>query len=126
MSRRKSRSQQTVERQAQCSIGRRVLFVPNTQSPGSMAGAEYEVASGQKIPNEGQKKLLVVTETDQQRAMTVQICDVNKALLSVKRTCATGHRVVFDDDGSSIKNKNTMERTPLKEEGGVYTLDARV
>ena len=100
--------------------------VPTTPSPGSLTGMEYEVASGHKIPNRGQKQLQVVTERNQQRAITVQVCNVNKALLSVKKTCRTGHRVVFDDDGSYIENKATKERTPLKEEGGVYTLDVWV
>lgn len=100
--------------------------VPTEPSPGSVAGVRYEVASGETIPNEGQKHVEVVTEDGQQRKITMQVCDVNKALLSIKKTCRAGHRVVFDDDGSFIENKASKERTWLREENGVYTLDVWV
>lgn len=98
-------------------------LVPTVTSPGSRSGLQYEVASGAKIPNEGEKTLQVLTEDWSPRVLTMQVCEVNKALMSVTKISKTGHRVVFDDDWSFIEHKGTGHRTTLKQEGGVYTLD---
>ena len=68
---------------------------------------QYEVASGDRIANEGEKVLQVVTENLQQRLLTMQVCEVNKALMPVKKVCRAGHRVVFDDEWSYVENKTT-------------------
>ena len=44
--------------------------------------------------------------------------DVIKALGSVRRMCVAGNRVVFDDDGSCVENKEAGERTALTKEKG--------
>ena len=59
-------------------------------------GVEYEIATGELIPNLGEKKMLVVSEEEVSRQLTAQVADVNQALLSVCRMMSTGHRVVFD------------------------------
>ena len=41
------------------------------------------------------------------RGMTFQAAPVSKPLGSVKRICAAGHRVVFDEDGSYIESPTT-------------------
>ena len=43
--------------------------------------------------------------------MTAQICAVNKTLMSVSKIASKGNRVIFDDDGSYIEDKETGERT---------------
>ena len=48
-------------------------------------GVQYEVASGDLIPNLGEKRFVGICENGETRNMTAQVCDVNKALLSVKR-----------------------------------------
>ena len=60
------------------------------------------------------------------RGMTFQAAPVSKPLGSVKRMCASGHRVIFDDDGSYIQNKATGEINWLREESCNYMLDFRV
>ena len=57
------------------------------------------------------------------RGMTFQAAPVSKPLGSVKRMCASGHRVIFDDDGSYIQNKATGEINWLREESWNYMLD---
>ena len=54
--------------------------------------------------------------------MRAQVCDVNKALLSVAKTVKMGNRVVFEDEGSYIEDKTTGERMYLEERGGMYML----
>ena len=55
--------------------------------------------------------------------MTFQAAPVSKPLGSVKRICAAGHRVVFDEDGSYTENKTTGEINMLREDNGNYMLD---
>ena len=54
--------------------------------------------------------------------MTAQVCDVNKALLRVKRVAKAGNRVVFDEDGSYIEDKQTGEKMWMEENNGMYIL----
>ena len=60
------------------------------------------------------------------RVLTCQEAPVSKPLRSVKRMCQAGHRVVFDEEGSYIENKNTGEINWLREEDGNYVLDTYV
>ena len=75
-----------------------------------------------RIPNLGQKKFSGNSKEGIQRILTAQVCDVNKALLSVRKVVAAGNRVVFDDDGSFIEDKRTMEKMWLQEANGMYML----
>jgi hypothetical protein len=88
----------------------------------SKAGVEYEVANGDKIPNLGEKKFVGHSEEGVMRGITAQVCDVNKALLSVKRMMTAGNRVVFDEDGSFIEDKATKEKMWLKEDKGLFVV----
>ena len=83
----------------------------------------YASATNQPIPNLGEQKLPLVTGEGTLRGMTFQAAPVSKALGSVKRMCASNHRVVFDDDGSYIENKITGEINWLREDNGNYMLD---
>ena len=89
----------------------------------SRRGVEYEVANGTRIPNIGEKRFLGVSEEEVTRGITAQVCEVNKALLSVSKVVKAGNRVVFDDsEGSYIEDKATKEKMWLREEGGMYML----
>ena len=54
--------------------------------------------------------------------MTAQVCDVNKALLSVSKMVKAGNRVIFDPEGSYIEDRTTGECMNLKEKNGMYML----
>ena len=91
----------------------------------SESGLTYQSATGEPIPNLGEKKLNLVTNGGDKRTMTMQVAKgIAKPLGSVSRICAAGHRVVFDDDGSYIQHKETGNLTPLRQSNGVYVLDA--
>ena len=45
---------------------------------------------------------------------------------AVKKMCSARSRVVFDDDGSFIENKDSGIRTEIREEKGRYILDLYV
>ena len=77
-------------------------------TPASMAGLEYESATGEPIPNLGEKKIGLCLGDGSYRKMTMQVArGVTKPLGSVSRICAAGHTVVFDDEGSFILNKQS-------------------
>ena len=83
---------------------------------------EYEVANGDRIPNLGEKCFNGSTIEGLNRCITAQVCDVNKALMSVKKIVAAGNKVVFDEEGSYIEDKRTNEKIWLREEKGMYML----
>ena len=84
--------------------------VETKESWGSKRGLTYEVANGAEIHNEGEKTFSGCIGTvgggvSNERAVRAQVCAVHQPLLSVKGMCKSGHRVVFDEDGSFIENK---------------------
>ena len=92
------------------------------EGPASKRGVKYEVATGVRIPNLGEKKFEGISEEGITRDITAQVCDVNKAPLSVHRMVAAGNRVVFDKDGSYIEHTGSKEKLWMTEQGGMYML----
>ena len=97
-------------------------FIDVKEGLASKRGVEYEVANGHKIPNLGEKKFVGTSDEGMTRHITAQVCDVNKALLSVKRMMAAGNRVVFDAEGSYIEDKSTKEKMWMREDKGLFML----
>ena len=85
-------------------------------------GVQYEVASGELIPNLGEKNFLAYGEQGHARTIKAQVCEVNKPLLSVSRMVQAGNSVVFSRSGSYVEDETTGERIPLREQGGMYML----
>ena len=94
--------------------------IPRQDSRGSLLGLKYEVANGQVIKNEGQKRLEGFTEEGIPIGVTAQLAGVNKPLMSVMRTCNSGNTVVFDDEGSYVYNKNTGMLSEIRNDGKRY------
>ena len=82
----------------------------------------YLSASGDPIPNLGEKRFVGTTDEDISRKLTAQVADVNTPLLSVRKMMQSGHRVVFDGDGSYIEDKETGEIMSLKDNDTMHTL----
>ena len=61
-------------------------------SEGSKKGVRYIAAAGAAIYNEGEKHVKVMTEEGNTCNLNMQITAVNKALLSVSKTCDIGHK----------------------------------
>ena len=104
--------------------------VPIQETPQSKAGEFYRAANGQKIYQEGERIVSMMTQEGSMRDMRFTVCEVSKALGSVSQMCKTGHRVVFNPpwcgDGSYIEQVDTGERMWLREEGGLYVLRTKV
>ena len=74
------------------------------------------------MPNLGETKFMAVSDNGVARQMRAQVCDVNKALLSVHRVVQAGSRVVFAASGSYVEDEQTGETMELVEKGGAYML----
>ena len=99
-----------------------ITSVETVEGDAMRKGVRYEVADGTLIPNLGEKKFVAVSDGGVMRHMKAQVCDVNKALLSVHRVVQAGNRVVFSASGSFVQDEQTGERMPPKEKGGMYML----
>ena len=89
----------------------------------SAAGVCYASATGQPIPNLGEQRLPLMTSEGTMRGMKCQAAPVARPLGSVKRMCGAGHQVVFDADGSYVRNKRTGEINWMREENGNFIMD---
>jgi len=87
-------------------------------------GVTYTAANGTTIPNLGEVKVDGITDENQHLNLTFQVAGVKKALGSVRKMCAAGNRVVFEDisetEGGYVENKISGARIPIKKEGGTY------
>ena len=101
--------------------------VPTKPGDKFRQGVRYTCANGKKLNNLGEKQCLMANgENATQRNLTLQVAEVNRALLSVSRAVDNGNRVVFDEGWSYIEDKRTKERTTLERRGGLYVLEAWV
>ena len=96
--------------------------IPVRPSAGSRRGQHYVSASGERMANQGEQKLPVVTENGEERSVTFQVTDVARPLCSVARICSQGNRVIFGARGWVIQNLETGSETPFLLEDGVYTM----
>ena len=90
-------------------------------SAASQRGVEYEVANGETIPNLGEKKFKGFSSDGHAKDITAQVCDVNKALLSVRKVVAAGNRVIFEHEGAYIEDPEGR-KIWLEEKQGMYML----
>ena len=82
----------------------------------------FKLADGSRTPHMGEKTFKAYTEQGHLRHMVAAVTEVDDALLSVSKVVKAGNRVVFDDSGSYIENKQSGEVTPLVEQRGLYKL----
>ena len=86
----------------------------------------YTTANGETVPNQGEKILNIVTQEGKRGKLKFQLAPVNQALCSVSGICAANNRVVFEEGYGFIQNKSTGEKTWLRNERGIYVLDADI
>lgn len=105
---------------------RRVAQVfPLEESEMSRKGQEFCAANETTIKNYGQRRIRGTTGCYSQLAMTVQVADVSKPLLSVNELNSNGNRVVFYEDqlGGHIRNVKTGKMVKLYSEDGECKFD---
>ena len=104
----------------------KVPSCPVRPSEGSRRGVNYVAAAGKVIPNEGEKRLRVVTEEGHGCNLKMQITAVNKALLSVSKVCDAGHEVTFTNKGGRITHLESGQVTNFQRKDGVYRIRLKV
>ena len=108
-------------RDTQTVVGEDVLSsVEIKEGAASKRGVEYEITTGQLIPNLGEKKFHAFSQEGVTRSITAQVCAVNQAMVSVKKVMRAGNRVVFDEAETYIEDKVTRERIWATDDGGMF------
>ena len=114
----------TVDSGAVDTVGPKSLApgLPTQDTEASRKGMYYRAANDTKIAIHGKKDISGYTNEGSAIGLEIQKADVKKALGSVRKMFEAGNRVVFDDAGSCVENKETGERTALTKERGSYIL----
>ena len=99
-----------------------IKHVPIVEGEQAKCGIQYDTASGDLLPNLGEKEFIGTTDNGVTRHLTAQVADVNQGLLAVRKVMKAGHRVVFDDDYSYIEDKKTREDMPMRDDGTMLLL----
>ena len=74
------------------------------------------------IPNEGEKRIMAVTEEGVEKRLILRVCDVNQGLISASKSASSGNRVILDDDGSYVENKSSGQKTWVEKRDGMYIM----
>ena len=100
---------------------------PLLENAESRAGKTYRSAFGGTMPDLGTRALVgTVGSTGTVRGMKARVAKVVRPLLSVFEMVESGHRVVFDSDGSYAEHKTTGCKTPFRVRNRSYELDLNV
>ena len=98
---------------------------PTVETAASQDGTYYVAASGDRIYNEGEKRVTCITPEGHRQSWMFQVADVNKVLASVSRICESGEeRVIFQKGNNYIENIKSGRRTRMQERNGVYIIEA--
>jgi len=102
--------------------GENAKSIPTVSGPASKSGVKYSTANGEVLDNEGEKHMFMSSAEGVNRAMTAQVTEVNKPLLSVSKMVKAGNTVIFSPEGSYIYDGYTGETMSLEESKGLYWL----
>ena len=83
-------------------------------------------ASGEMLPNKGEKVVYEQAPDGQLMGTRYQIADVHRPLLAVSELCDSGNRVLFGRAGGYIFNPQTGLCRAFPRRGGIYELDQQI
>ena len=92
------------------------------ESRGSKEGRCFTTASGEEVPNKGQKVVPVVTEEGCSKVMTYQMAKVHKPLTAVGKVCDQDNLCIFGKRGGFIRCNKTGELTKFNRKNGIYVM----
>ena len=97
--------------------------IPIQPSRQSLKYMMYEVADGNEIPNLGERRCVMWTETaSEARKINLQVADVHKALLSFSRCADMGFESRFGRRAGALIDEESGEVIPLQRKGNLYVL----
>ena len=103
-----------------------MTHIPIGESMGSKMGVTYTAANGGVMRNYGQRRVNGKTNDGKEVQVTMQVTDVNKALVSVGQICEAGNTVLFNKSGGEIISNKDGSKTKFYRENGVYRMDVHV
>ena len=74
------------------------------------------------MPNLGEKEFIGMTDDGVTGRLTAQVADVNQGLLSLRKMMRSGYRIVFDEDGSHIIDKQSGDTMSMRDDGSMFLL----
>ena len=89
----------------------------------SRAGEGYRAANGSPIPAYGEKQLSGVTDEWLPFNIKAQVAGVKSPLGSVMHMIKSGNTLVFDSQGSYMRNKASGRVMPIHEREGSFEMD---
>ena len=93
-------------------------------------GVFYIAGYVNTISNGGERRTTMMSQEGVERNMRFQVCDVERPLASMSQFCKSGQLLVFnlagDSRGPFMEHRNTVERTFLESQGGVYVLSIKM
>ena len=93
------------------------------ESAQQRSGLEYEVANGQSIPNEGERRCLMMTRgANGPKRITFQVAEVHKALLSITRAADAGFECHLNAKGGYLLDTWTGEKVQITRKGNLYVM----
>ena len=101
--------------------------IPVQESERQRERMEYEVANGETIPNEGERRCLLMTiGAHVPKKIVFQVADVHKALLSITRVADAGYECHLNNVGGYLLDTYTGEKVPITRKGNLYVMKAWV
>ena len=95
------------------------------KSEGSKAGRGFLAADNNRIANEGETELNLVTGQRQIRS-TFQMAKVSRPLMSVGKICDAGHKMLFDSKCAIVYDLKGKEICRFMRKGGLYLIKFRI
>ena len=97
-------------------------------SPGSLAGQQFQAAGGKLIDNEGQATVAMLAPgSDCELTCNIQIAKVTRPLLSVTKMTESGKiNVLCKKDEALVLDEKGKTLATFKRKGGLYTAIMRV
>ena len=86
-------------------------------------GIPYEVANGNTIKNEGERRCLMMTMGSKApQRIVFQVADVHKPLLSITRVADAGYECHLNHRGGYLLDTFTGEKVPIVRKMNLYTM----
>ena len=97
--------------------------VQTKPSVGSQTGVTYIAASGNRMPNFGEKKVHIKTKDGLNSSIAFQVTKVKKPVAAVSKITQKRNWVCFGPSEAHIENVATGKKTDLELHNGTYSLD---
>ena len=91
------------------------------ESPASRCGGGFTIGDGRILPNQGQKKLHLESDSKLAIDSVFQIARVARPLMSVGRICDLGNHIAFTDASATVVAPHGTKVCQFaRKEGGLY------